>query len=52
VPAHSNDCHVTTTTDQAGNARRYTYDVMGRMTQVEEPNPSLSTPLVTAYTYL
>src|SRR5438094_293421 len=41
----------TTVTDEAGNARRYTYDRFGRMTKVEEPNPTLTTPLVTTYTY-
>jgi hypothetical protein len=38
-------------TDEAGNQRRYTYDVFGHMTKVEEPNPTLSTPLVTTYKY-
>jgi YD repeat-containing protein len=41
----------TTVTDEAGNSRRYTYDGLGRMTMVEEPNPSLATPLITTYTY-
>jgi RHS repeat-associated protein len=41
----------TTVTDEAGNQRRYTYDGLGQMTKVEEPNPSLATPLVTTYTY-
>ena len=40
-----------TTTDQTGSQRRYTYDGLHRMTKVEEPYPSLATPLVTTYTY-
>src|SRR5207249_1991926 len=35
----------TTVTDEAGNQRRYTYDRYRQMTQVEEPNPTLSSPL-------
>jgi RHS repeat-associated protein len=41
----------TTVTDEAGNSRRYTYDGLGRMTMVEEPNPPLASPLITTYTY-
>jgi RHS repeat-associated protein len=41
----------TTVTDEAGNQRRYTYDGVGHLIQVEEPNPALTTPLVTTYTY-
>src|ERR1051326_3035206 len=41
----------TTTTNEAGNQRRYTYNAFGKMIQVEEPNPTLSTPLVTTYAY-
>ena len=41
----------TTLTDQAGNVRRYTYDVVGKMTMVEEPDPTQQSPLVTTYTY-
>jgi len=41
----------TVVTDEAGNQRRYTYDALGRMTMVEEPNPTLATPAVTTYTY-
>lgn len=41
----------TTVTDQAGNQRRYTYNAAGQMTKVEEPNPTLSNPLVTTYSY-
>jgi YD repeat-containing protein len=37
--------------DQAGNQRRYTFDGLGQMTKVEEPNPSLATALVTTYKY-
>ncbi len=39
----------TTVTDQAGNPRRYTYDGVGHLVQVEEPNPTLSSPMVTTY---
>jgi YD repeat-containing protein len=39
----------TTVTNEAGNRRRYTYDGMGQMTRVEEPNPSLASPLITTY---
>ncbi len=41
----------TTTTDQAGNQRRYTYNILGQLTTVEEPNPSLFTPVTTNYKY-
>ena len=41
----------TTVTDQSGNARRYTYDGLGRMVKVEEPNPRLTTPQITSYAY-
>jgi RHS repeat-associated protein len=41
----------TTMTDQTGNQRRYTYNVLGQMTMVEEPNPTLATPIVTTYSY-
>lgn len=41
----------TTTTDEAGNQRRYTYDGLGRMAAVEEPSPTLATPLATLYVY-
>src|SRR5206468_1492107 len=41
----------TTVTDEGANARRYTYDGPGRMTKVEEPNPTLASPLVTTYAY-
>ena len=41
----------TTVTDQAGNSRRYTYDGLGRMVKVEEPNQTLTTPQVTTYEY-
>ena len=41
----------TTTTDQAGNQRRYTYNVLGQLTKVEEPSPSLYTPVITTYKY-
>ena len=37
----------TTVTDEGGNPRRYTYDGLGRMTKVEEPNPTLASPLIT-----
>ena len=47
--AYSNN--QTTVTDEAGNARRYTYNAIGQMTKVEEPNPTLSTAAVTNYTY-
>src|SRR5204863_8638889 len=40
-----------TTTNEAGNQRRYTYNAIGKMTKVEEPNPTLDIPLVTTYTY-
>jgi YD repeat-containing protein len=40
----------TTVTDEAGNQRRYTYDGVGHLTQVEEPYPTFTTPLVTTYT--
>ena len=43
--------NTTTTINEAGNQRRYTYDARGKMVKVEEPNPSLDTPLVTTYTY-
>lgn len=43
--------NVTTTTDQAGNQRRYTYNILGQLTQVEEPNPTLATAAVTTYKY-
>src|SRR5438132_10072373 len=42
---------MTTTTNEAGNQRRYTYNALGKMVKVEEPNPTLATPLVTTYTY-
>jgi RHS repeat-associated protein len=41
----------TTVIDEGGNQRRYTYNVRGQMTMVEEPNPTLATPLVTNYAY-
>jgi YD repeat-containing protein len=41
----------TTMTDEASNQRRYTYDGLGQMTKVEDPNPSLASPLVTTYSY-
>ena len=41
----------TTVTDEAGNQRRYTYNGSGGMTKVEEPNPTLTTPLITTYSY-
>jgi YD repeat-containing protein len=41
----------TTVTDEAQSQRRYTYDGIGHLTKVEEPNPTLSTPLVTTYAY-
>jgi RHS repeat-associated protein len=41
----------TTTTNEAGNQRRYTYNALGKLVKVEEPNPTLDTPLVTTYTY-
>jgi RHS repeat-associated protein len=47
--AYSNN--KTTTTDQAGNQRRYIYNVLGQLTQVDEPYPTLDTPAVTTYKY-
>jgi RHS repeat-associated protein len=43
----------TTVTDEAGNQRRYTYNPLGQMTKVEEPNPTLlyHTPIATTYKY-
>ncbi|MBI3662049.1 MAG: hypothetical protein HY234_03240 [Acidobacteria bacterium] len=40
-----------TVTDQAGKQRRSYTDALGRLIQVDEPNPTLSTPAVTTYTY-
>ena len=51
VVTYAYENNQTTVTDQAGNQRRYTYDVLGQMTQVEEPDPTLETPVVTAYEY-
>jgi YD repeat-containing protein len=47
--AYSNN--VTTTTDQAGNQRRYTYNVLGQLITVEEPMPTLDTAATTSYKY-
>jgi RHS repeat-associated protein len=41
----------TTITDETGNQRRYTHDGLGQLIKVEEPNPSLATPVVTTHTY-
>lgn len=45
------DGNEVTTTDEAGNQRRETYNALGQLTKVEEPNPNLETPLATTYTY-
>ncbi|MCI0535403.1 MAG: hypothetical protein L0Z50_09245 [Verrucomicrobiales bacterium] len=47
--AYSGNAH--TITDQAGKQRRSFTDALGRLIQVDEPNPTLSTPAVTTYTY-
>src|SRR5207249_4421555 len=44
VVAYAYSFNQTTVTDEAGNARRYTYNPLGQMTKVEEPNPTLTTP--------
>jgi YD repeat-containing protein len=53
VVAYAYAFNQTTVTDEAGNQRRYTYNPLGQMTKVEEPNPSLvwNAPLVTTYKY-
>ena len=51
VVTYAYENNQTTLTDEAGNQRRYTYDVLGQMTQVEEPDPTLETPVLTAYKY-
>ena len=40
-----------TVTDQAGKQRKSYTDALGRLVQVDEPNPTLATPAVTTYTY-
>ena len=40
-----------THTDEAGNQRRLTYNVLGQLVKVEEPYPTLETPLTTNYSY-
>jgi RHS repeat-associated protein len=40
-----------TTTDEAGIQRRNTYNTLGQLFIVEEPNPTLSSPLQTNYSY-
>src|SRR5437867_1516123 len=43
--------NVVTAQDEAGNAHEYTLNALGRLTQVKEPNPTLSTPLTTSHSY-
>jgi RHS repeat-associated protein len=47
--AYAANC--TTVTDQAGKQRRSCSDALGRLIQVDEPFPTLSTPAATLYTY-
>jgi RHS repeat-associated protein len=48
---HAYSNNTDTVTDEASNQRRYTYNVLGQLTQVDEPYPTLSTPLTSTYLY-
>src|SRR5579884_535743 len=49
---YSYGAHQTTTTNEAGNQRLYKYGgIFNKLIEVDEPNPTLSTPLVTTYSY-